>query len=723
MRRFLFLSLLLIGGVAQAQDLKKITLEDIWLNGTFKVKTVPGFNAMKDGRRYTQLDDANGSQQINIYDLASGAKKGLLLENPSFNGQRVTITDYVFSDDEKKLLLLAEDEPIYRRSILHRVYIYDLGNRRLQLLDTAKVLHASFSPDASKVAFVKDNNLWYRDLQKEQTVQATTDGRRNEVINGNCDWVYEEEFEFTQAYQWSPDSRNIAFYRFDERKVRQYTFSFYEGNYPRDYTYKYPKAGDDNSEVSIHCYNLQQGKAVKAALDKAGESNDYYIPRIRWTRDANSLCVYRLNRLQNKLELYLADAGSGRAELIYTESDPSYLEINDNLNFLPDGQSFVFTSEQSGYNQLYRWNWKKQELSRITDENTDIEQVNGFDEQKKLVYYTAAPGTTQRKLYAVSWNGGEPRCLTPEEGTHVITPCSGNRYFLDKYSTLTNPPVFYLRDEKGKVVRTLEDNALLRNTMKAYALGTIRMMKLRGAASDLNAWMITPPGFDEAKKYPVLMYQYSGPGSQEVAERFPVRDFFWHQMLAEQGYIVVCVDGTGTGYRGAEFKKKTYLQLGRYESEDQIAAARSLGALPYVDKSRIGIWGWSYGGFMSSTCLFKAGDVFKMAIAVAPVTNWRYYDNIYTERYMRKPQDNASGYDDNSPIFMTKGLKGKFLLIHGTADDNVHFQNSAMLVTELVKNGKEFDSEYYPNKNHSITGAATRYHLYKRMTAFILAHL
>lgn len=725
----LAVSLLLASGgafipAAAQNTLKNITLEDVWLKGTFRVKSVPGFNAMKDGKRYTQLDVKENVQQINIYDLAGGALKETLLSGASMNGKPIAIDEYYFSDNEKKLLLLAESQNIYRRSVLHRVYVYDLGSRSVQLLDTGKVLHAAFSPDASKVAFVKDNNLWYRDLQSGQVVQVTTDGKKNEIINGNCDWVYEEEFEFTQAYQWSPDGKMLAYYRFDERKVPEFNLAMYEGNYPRDYTFKYPKAGEDNSVVSIHFYNLQQARSVPVQLDKEGDSKDYYIPRIKWTRDAAKLCVYKLNRLQNKLELFFADAGSGKAELVYTESDPSYVEINDNLYFLPDGQSFVFTSEQSGYNQLYRWDWKKQEITRLTDGKDDVESIAGYDEKKKLVWYTAAPGTTQRKLYALSWNGGTPRCLTPEDGTHVITPCEGYKYFLDKHSTLDTPPVFTLRDEKGKVIRTLEDNSALKSTMQSFALGRIRFTKVKGVSSELNAWMITPPDFSESKKYPVLMYQYSGPGSQEAADRFPIRDFFWHQMLAEKGYIIVCVDGTGTGYRGSDFKKKTYLQLGKYESEDQIAAARDLGTLPYVDKDRIGIWGWSYGGFMSATCLFKGEGLFKAAIAVAPVTNWRYYDNIYTERYMRKPQENASGYDDNSPINMTKMLgDGKFLLVHGTADDNVHFQNSVMLVNELIKNGKEFDSEYYPNKNHSILGAATRYHLYKRMTAFILANL
>jgi len=348
----------------------------------------------------------------------------------------------------------------------------------------------------------------------------------------------------------------------------------------------------------------------------------------------------------------------------------------------------------------------------------------GVDVKRELVYYTAAETSPlQRNLYTVEFTGRKKKCLTPEKGTHSITPCEGYNFFIDKYSRLNKVPVYYLRDAKGDIKRVLEDNKDLKNKMTEYALGTVKFMKIKGVDDMLNAWIITPPGFDSTKKYPVLLYQYSGPGSQEVADRFPVGNYFWHQMLAEQGYIVVCADGTGTGFRGERFRKKTYLQLGKYESDDQIAVAKELGKLSYVDKSRIGIWGWSYGGFMSSTCILKGSDVFKMAIAVAPVTNWRYYDNIYTERYMRTPQENAKGYDENAPDKMADKLTGKFLLIHGTADDNVHFQNSVMLTSALINANKQFESEYYPDKTHGISGGNTRRQLYQRMTDFILKNL
>ncbi|RYD57910.1 MAG: S9 family peptidase [Sphingobacteriales bacterium] len=704
---------------------KEITLEDIWKNSTFRMKSVPGFNAMKDGKRYTQITGGKDLQTIQIYDLQTGKATDTIFRNTKIiptDGTQIFADDYSFSKDEQKMLLKAESQNVYRRSVLNKVYVYNISTGKVEPLHDEKVLHATFSPDGNKVAFVKGNNLYYKDLTTNQTTAVTTDGEWNKIINGNCDWVYEEEFEFTRAFDWSPDGKYLAYYRFDESKVPEFTMPMYGKLYPANYTYKYPKAGEPNSVVQIKIYDVAAGKTVNANI---GTEIDQYIPRIKWSNDAKQLCIFRMNRLQNKLELLLTDATSGAANVIYEETNPYYVEVNDNLAFLKDGHSFIFNSERDGYNHLYHWDWQSKKLTDLTKGNYDIEHIIGIDENTKQVYYTAAEASPmERKLYAVGFNGKNKKTLTPEGGVHAITPIEGYKYFLDRHSRLNEPPVYYLRDAKGKVIRTLEDNKDLKNKMQEFALGNISFTTVDGAnSSKLNAWMITPPNFDKNKKYPVLMYQYSGPGSQEVADRFPVRDFFWHQMLAQKGYIVVCADGTGTGYRGQEFKKKTYLQLGKLESDDQIAAAQYLGTLPYVDKSRIGIWGWSYGGFMSSTAIFKGADVFKMAVAVAPVSNWRYYDNIYTERYMRTPQENAKGYDENAPEKMADKLKGKYLMIHGTADDNVHFQNAVMLTEAMIKADKEFDTEYYPNKNHGISGGNTRYHLYKRMTDFVLNNL
>ena len=719
----LFAALFFIHSAFAQAGKKQITLEDLYKNSTFRVKGVPGFNAMKDGKQYTQLDADGANQLINIYNLETGEKSKTIFDagKQLFNGTALKIESYQFSKDEQKILLLTEGQNIYRRSVLHKIYVFDIPTGKISLLDNEKVLHATFSPDGSKVAFVKDNDLFYKNLQTEQLVRVTNDGFKNSIINGNCDWVYEEEFEFTRAFDWNSDGSCLAFYRFDETKVPEYTLAKYTGLYPEQYTYKYPKAGEPNSVIQIKIYDVNTQQTIKADI---GQETDQYIPRIKWTDNARQLCIYRLNRLQNHLELLLTNAKTGSSEVIYNEKNKYYIAINDEITFLPDGHSMILRSERDGYNHLYKYNWKNNGLTSLTPGNYDMDALVGVDKARKLVYYTAAENSPmQRNLYVVGWDGYGRKCLTPEKGMHNITPCEGYNYFLDQFSTLNKVPVYRLRDAKGKVIRTLEDNKDLEAKMKEYAFGNIQFIKVKGVKETLNAWMITPPDFDKTKKYPVLMFQYSGPGSQQVADMFPVGNFWWHQLLAEKGYIIVCADGTGTGLRGEEFRKKTYLQLGKYESEDQIAVAKYIGDMPYVDKNRIGIWGWSYGGFMSSTCIMKGNDVFKAAIAVAPVTNWRYYDNIYTERYMRTPQENPTGYDDNSPEKMVDKLKGKFLYIHGTADDNVHFQNSVMMTTALINANKDYDSEYYPDKNHGIYGGNTRLHLYRRMTNFILDNL
>lgn len=725
MRYTLILLALVLSNLSYAgKGDKLITLEDLYRKNTFGMKSVQGFNAMKDGLRYTKLETKDKAQTINIYSLSNDSWISTVFNSKwaKVDDKPVHVQRYQFSDDETKLLIMSEPEPVYRHSTFYKTYVYDIAHKRLEPLADEKALHATFSPDGSKVAYVLNNDLHYKDLATGKVTHVTIDGKWNAIINGNCDWVYEEEFGFTRAFQWSPDGKYLAYYRFDERKVPEYTLPIYNGLYPENYKYKYPKAGEPNSVVEIRIHNLSNGSSVTV---QTGKETDQYIPRIKWTKDPSTLCVYRLNRLQNHLELLLADARSGVSEVIYTETNKYYIDINDNLEFLPGGNTFIFTSERDKYNHLYSWNWKTRELKDLTPGKFDIDQIVGIDANRKKVYYTAAENTPlERKLYAVNWNGRGKELLTPEDGTHSITSIEGHNYFLDKYSTLTEPPIYYLRDNDGKIVRTLEDNIKLALKLEEYALGKLQFTTFKGAyGDDLNAWMITPPNFDENKKYPVLMFQYSGPGSQQVLDRYSVNNYFWHQMLAQKGYIIVCADGTGTGMRGEEFKKKTYLQLGKMESDDQIAIAKELGKLPYVDKNRIGIWGWSYGGFMSSTCLFKGDGIFKMAIAVAPVSNWRYYDNIYTERYMRTPAENPTGYDNNAPEKMAKNMKGKFLLIHGTADDNVHFQNAIMLTEALIQADKEFESEYYPDKKHSISGGNTRYHLFNRMTNFILNNL
>lgn len=706
-----------------AQNNRQISLEDIWLKGTFAIQTVPAFNAMKNGSSYTQIDEGAGYQEINEYALSTGKLLRTIYKN-NRTGAPESIAAYQFSQDEQKLLLFGPEVPVYRRSALHKVWVADLKSSTITLLADTLVLHASFNPQGDKVAYVRDNNLFIKDVNNGAITAVTDDGMLHHVINGNCDWVYEEEFEFTQAYQWSPDGQFLAYYRFDESQVKEYTLPYYEGAaaYPRWYTYKYPKAGEDNSLVSIHVYQINGGATVPAAI---GEETDQYIPRIKWADDKH-LCIYRLNRLQNHLELLLTDATSGASKLIYEEKAKEYVEINDNLHFLEGEPAFIINSERNGYNHLYRWNWEQKELRPITSGNWDVAALVGFDARQQIIYFTAGmQSPLQRHLYGVSLQAGaKPKDLTPEAGMHEVVPCNGLRYFLVNHSTMNKVPEYVLIDNKGKKIRTLEDNQILAETMKRYDWAKVETLQIPNDSGVLlNAYMMKPVDFDPKRQYPVLMFQYSGPGSQEVMDKFPLGNYWWHQYLAQRGYIIVCADGTGTGGRGLAFKNKTYLQLGKYESEDQIAVAAYLAGLTYVDKDRIGIWGWSFGGFMSSTCILKAPERFKLAIAVAPVTNWRYYDNIYTERYMRRPQENPQGYDANAPERMAARLKGKFLLIHGTADDNVHFQHAAILSRELIKANKQFSQAYYPNNNHGISGGNTRLQLYRLMTDFLVKEL
>lgn len=700
---------------------REITLEDIWLKNTFAVASVPGFNVMKDGKRYVKVE--NGGD-VNIYDLKSNKAQGQLISAQELinNGDTIRMSGFEFSADEQKMLLFANPEPIYRHSILFSVYIYDVKSKKINQLEKRKVLHASFSPDGSKVAYVSDNDLYMKDLGSNSTIAVTNDGKWNAIINGNCDWVYEEEFSFTKAYEWSPKGNYIAYYKFDESNVKEFTMFYDQGkDYPVQYTYKYPKAGEDNSVVSIHIYDVNSKNTANADL---GSKKDQYIPRIKWSIDDRELSITRLNRHQNHLELLLAEARTGQTEVIYEERNQYYIDITDDLTFLPDGQSFVISSERDGFNHLYQWNWKRKELKQLTKGENEIKNVLGVDIKNGKIYYTLIEDMLNTGLYVHDLKTTKSRRLSDKKGTHTITAFPGFSYFMDRYSTSSEVPVISLIDNKGSMIRVLEDNKKLESTLSKFEIKAPEFFKVPNEdGEELNAYMIKPGDFDPSRKYPVLMYQYSGPGSQQVTDRFPLDNYWWHQLLAQKGYIVVVADGTGTGGRGEEFKKKTYLQLGKLESNDQITVAKYLGQQAYIDASRIGIWGWSFGGFMSTTCILKAPEVFKAAIAVAPVTNWRLYDNIYTERFMRTPAENPEGYDDNAPLSMAKNLKGKYLLIHGMADDNVHLQNATELSKALVDANKNFDAFYYTNKNHGIGGGYTRYNLYVKMTEFILKNL
>ncbi len=719
MRLFIFLCLL-IPFAAFSKGTKQITLDDIFKNNTFKQDFVAGFRSMKDGIHYSEINE-NGDLQVVNFSEGKVEKTLVNLKKIKYQDSILKIDDYVFSSDENLLLLLTESENIYRRSILYKVFIYDLNKATLTLLNDKKILHPSFSPQGDKVAFVKENNLYYYDIPSEETIAITEGGQYN-LIYGNCDWVYEEEFEFTKAYEWSPKGDFIAYYEFDQTLVPEYTFALYDKLYPTDYKYKYPKAGEKNSVIGIYCYDLKKEKSVACDL---GEEKDIYIPRIKMNPFDNSLVIYRLNRLQNHLELLKANSKTGQTEIIFEENNEKYIQINDQIIFLKNENAFIYTSEKNGFNHIYKYTISTQQIKQLTSGNWDVVSLSGYNEStQEAIFVSAESSPMERMTYAVSVSSLEKRTITKGRGFHQVDWSNQFKFYMDKFSTATEVPVYAIFDENGNLIRKMKDNQKFKEAIAEFDWSPLEFIEVPNEEGTLlNGWIIKPSNFNPTTKHPLLMFQYSGPGSQQVLNQFGGRDFWWYQMLAQQGYVIICFDGTGTGCRGEAFKKKTYLQLGKYESDDQIAIAKYFAKQKYIDPSRIGIWGWSYGGYMSSICITKGADVFKTAIAVAPVTNCRYYDNIYTERYMRSPNENAKGYDENSPINMVDKLKGNYLLIHGSADDNVHYQNSMMMIDKMIKANKEFDSEIYPNKNHGISGGITRYQLYNRITNFIVEKL
>lgn len=720
----IILILIAISNFAIAQK-KDITLEDIWKTGTFRSAGVYGLVSMKDGLHYSTLEKG----KILQYEYANKIEPAIILDASElkFEGKEVNIESYKFSSDESKILFSSESEQIYRHSSREFYFVYDRNSKELTKVSDEKIMYANFSPDGKMVAYVKANNIFVSDLSSRKQTQLTFDGKQNNIINGATDWVHEEEFAFSVAYFWSPDSKKIAYYKFDESNVKEFSFDEFNNQlYPTQYRFKYPKAGEDNSIVTIHSYDLLSAKDIKIDI---GKETNQYIPRIKWTMDANVLSVVRMNRYQNKLELLFSNATTGESTVVYSETNKTYIDIHegegDYVFFTADNKYFIIQNETSGFNHFYLYSIKGKLVNAITKGNWDVVELKGIDEENKLLYYMASESTaTEKDIYAVKFDGTGKQKISSEKGMHAPEFSDGMKYYIDVYSEANSPSITAVYDSKGKQVRVLESNESLKNKMQDFNLSKKELFMFKTTEGvDLNAWMIKPQNFDAAKKYPVFLVFYGGPGRNMVNNSFDGRDYFWHQMLAQKGYIVMCVDNRGTMYRGKAFKSSTYKQLGKLEVNDQIEAAKYLATLPYVDKSRIGTFGWSFGGYLSSLCITKGADYFKTAIAVAPVTNWRYYDNIYTERFMSLPQENASGYDDNSPINHVNKLKGKYLLIHGSADDNVHYQNTAEMINALIKANKQFDLFIYPDKNHSIYGGNTRFHLYTKMTDFILNNL
>ncbi|MDR0803054.1 S9 family peptidase [Fluviicola sp.] len=702
---------------------QNLTVESIWKSREFYPRRIDGFTALSDGQSFTKIVEEGGKYLMKKYQFKDYNGAGTTLVNFSeiqFNGKPLRFDDGKLSKSGKWLLIQTNTASIYRYSFSTTYYIYNIQSKETHKVHTTEASQTlgTFSPDETKLAYISGNNLFVYDLINHTSRQITFDGKQNSIINGTTDWVYEEEFAITQGFEWSPDSKYLAFMRFDETHVKEFQMAIYDSLYPEQYTFKYPKAGEANSKVTFHIANTETAEIKPVSL------GDYeYLPRFQWSPIKNEVFISTLNRHQSHVKYHLVSNPENPSDRVfYEEQSTTYLDA-DNVILLKDGNSMLRTSDKDGYNHIYHLTFSGT-LTQVTKGKWDVIDLYGIDEKKGTVFYSSSEnGAMNKSLYSIQWKGNGKTLISAATGYHDAEFAPGFNYFIRTSSTANTVPTYTLCDHTGKEFQVLETNKELQQKFDGMNLSKKEFIQIDGAVGKLNAWIMKPANFDPNKKYPVYFNVYCGPGSNMVTNDYDGPNYLYHQLLTQKGYIVFSVDTRGTQFQGSEFKKSTYLQLGKLETEDLIAVAKNLQKESYVDPDRIGIMGWSYGGFMTSLAMTKGADVFKMGIAVAPVTNWRYYDNIYTERFMRTPQENASGYDDNSPVNYANKLKGKFLLIHGSADDNVHYQNTMEFITALVKANKQFDLFVYPNKNHGIYGGNTRNHLYTMMLDYTLKNL
>lgn len=712
MNKKVFLPVVLITAIfSQNIKAQEITLDKIY-SGYYRGKGIAGIASLNDGENYATIE----KDGIAKYNYKTSQKSGNIVDG--------SYEAYIFLADESKILLQKESQPIYRHSFLGKFDVKDLKSNQVTPLNNGNYIQEpKFSPDGSKVAFIVDNNLFYQDLSSGKINQITTDGKKNSVINGLGDWVYEEEFGHPDYYQWNKAGNAIVFVKFNESAVPEIYIPIYgKSLYPTEMRYKYPKAGENNSTVSAQLYQLNSGKTSQLNL---GNFENYYIPQIFQTNGENEIVIATSNRHQNKVDLLNVDTKSGTVSKLFSETDNAWIDTDNlTMEFLDDN-SFLWASERDGFRHLYWYDKTGKLKKQVSKGNWEITDYYGYNPKTKEAYIqTTEKGSLNKVVSKLNIDNGKTTLVSYPEGNNSANFSKSFNYFINTNSTAGTPNKYVLKDAAGKEIKELQNNNELLSKLNKDSFVTKEFITIPNAVGDqLNAWIIKPKNFDPNKKYPLFMFQYSGPGSQQVSNSWDGGNGIWFEMLAQKGYVVACVDGRGTGYKGAKFKKVTYKQLGKYEIEDQITAAKWFGNQSYIDKSRIGIFGWSFGGYMTSLAMTKGADVFKMGIAVAPVTNWRYYDSIYTERFLQTPQENADGYDQNSPTTFANLLKGKFLLIHGTADDNVHFQNSMEFSEALIQNKKQFDFMAYPDKNHGIYGGNTRPQLYEKMTNFILENL
>ncbi|MCR5549631.1 MAG: S9 family peptidase [Bacteroidales bacterium] len=726
MKKLLLSFFMLAFAVIAFGQAKKITVEKIWDDFYFYPRGVAGYTAMPKSDCYTVVKRGG----IERYSFATGELIDMLLSNADLerlSGGTVDISKvsgYEFTADESKIVLAIDEESIWRRSTLAFYYVYDIAAKTLTLVaDTNTKLHfAVLTEDGTKVLFARDCDLFYQELATGKITQITRDGKPNAILNGYADWVYEEELDMSRAASWSPDGTKIAFLRFDESRVKEYNFALYDELYPTDFKYKYPKAGEDNSLVDVYIYDIAAKSLTKVDL---GDNSNCYFPRVYWMPNSQDAVILKLNRHQDRLDFIRYNTATRQQDIVYTDQNDKWLDVTDNYYFLSDNNSMIVTSERNGFNHIYKVTFGG-EIKQLTNGDWEVNEIQYVNEKKKLIYYLSnESGVLNRDLYVINFDGKKKQLLTKGDGWASTEFCPNGNYYRLQYSDLNTLPKYTINEKSGKELRVLNDNKHVKETMDKYGFVNREIIHFTTEdGTELYGWMMKPANFDPNKRYPVMMNCYGGPGSQQVMNAYSsAQDLAFYQMLAQHGYISVCVDGRGTATRGDAFKKVIYQQMGKYEAIDQIAAANWLKKQPYVDGDRIGIWGWSFGGYLSALSLFRGDGAFKMAISVAPVTNWRYYDNIYTERFMRTPQENPDGYDLNSPTTYAKDLKGKYFLIHGTADDNVHFQNAMELVKALNEAGVEYDQFFFPNKNHFIMGGNTRTYLYNKLAKYILENL
>ena len=717
----LLLSCVALGGVSAQTGSKRVDLKEI-TDGKFRQVTAIGeMRSLPDGEHYTAMNE--DKSMIVKYAYRTGQPVDTL-----FNARKArecTFTDfdgYTISSTGHHILVWRDTEPIYRRSFKAMVYDYDVRRNYVKPISDGegKQMIPTFSPDGRMCAYVRDNNIWIRKFDYDTEVQVTKDGEVNKILNGITDWVYEEEFAVTNLMAWSPDSEILAFVRSDESEVPRYSMQVYgDGLYPGYYDYKYPKAGERNSTVTVRAYNVatKDTKELRVPMEE-----EHYIPRVTFTTHAEQLAVMVLNRQQNVFNMYYANPKSGVFRLILREENKCYVDSEWLSSIHFTGNGFTYVSEQDGYAHLYLYSPTGVMQRQVTKGNWDVTRFLGIDEATKACYYESAEESPlRRSVYKIDAKGVKTK-LSTAVGTNQASFSANYAYFVNRYSNANTPVRITVNETRTKKeLRVLQDNAALRDRLSGYAFAKKEFLTIHTASGyDLNAWMVKPVDFDPSKRYPVMMTQYSGPNSQQVLDQY---GFDWEQYLASKGIIVVCVDGRGTGARGEAFRKCTYMRMGELESKDQVEAARALGKFDYIDKDRIAIWGWSFGGYNTLMALSVGNGTFKVGIAVAPPTDWKYYDTVYTERFMRTPQENFEGYAATSPLRRVKDLKGKLLLVHGTADDNVHFMQTMEYAEALVQANKQFDMHIYKDRNHSIYGGNTRYHLYTKMSNYLFENL